>query len=177
MWALSIYIYILFPGLRRVFSINVWLWISLDVLDFWSDEHFHLCRSSVDLHPLKYIVDMGGFGHLRDFCNFWTRELHLNSSYGLGILRQPFRTMSCRKCGSKINVGMSGIFLKFVIFLASKKFSGKIRTPLICRMTPPALYLKCNRQLIMLFNGQSCTLWVSKTPFRPFLGVRNYPNF
>ena len=104
------------------------------------------------------IVDMGGFGHLRDFCNFWTRELHLNSSYGLGILRQPFRTMSCRKFGSKINVGMSGIFFKFVIFLASKKFLGKIRTPLICRMTPPALYLTCNRQLIMLFNGQSCTL-------------------
>ena len=47
-----------------------------------------------------YIVDMGGFGHLMDFCNFWTRELHLNSSYGLGILRQPFRTMSCRKFGS-----------------------------------------------------------------------------
>ena len=46
------------------------------------------------------IVDMGGFGHLMDFCNFWTRELHLNSSYGLGILRQPFRTMSCRKFGS-----------------------------------------------------------------------------
>ena len=43
---------------------------------------------------------MGGFGHLMDFCNFWTRELHLNSSYGLGILRQPFRTMSCRKFGS-----------------------------------------------------------------------------
>ena len=47
-----------------------------------------------------HIVDMGGFGHLMDFCNFWTRELHLNSSYGLGILRQPFRTMSCRKFGS-----------------------------------------------------------------------------
>ena len=57
-----------------------------------------------------YIVDWGGFGHLRNFCHFWTRELHLNSSYGLGILRQPFRTMSCRKSGSKINVGMSGIF-------------------------------------------------------------------
>ena len=93
---------------------------------------------------------MGGFGHLRDFCNFWTRELHLNSSYGLDILRQPFRTMSCGKFGSKINVGMSGIFFKFVIFLASKT--------LICKMTPPALYLKCNRQLIMVFNGQSCTL-------------------
>ena len=24
----------------------------------------------------------------------------------------------------------------------------------------------------MVFNGQSCTLRVSKTPFRPFLGVR-----
>ena len=65
------------------------------------------------------IADWGEFGHFRDFCNFWTRELHLNSSYGLGILRQPFRTMSCRKFGSKINVGMSGISLKFVIFLAS----------------------------------------------------------
>ena len=29
-----------------------------------------------------YIADWGEFGHLRDFCNFWTRELHLNSSYG-----------------------------------------------------------------------------------------------
>ena len=56
------------------------------------------------------IVDWGGFGQLRNFCNFWTRKLSLNSSYGLGILRQPFRTMSCRKCGSKINVGMSGFF-------------------------------------------------------------------
>ena len=64
------------------------------------------------------IVDWGGFGQLRNFCNFWTRKLSLNSSYGLGILtlRQPFRTMSCRKFGSKINVGMSGFFFKFVIF-------------------------------------------------------------
>ena len=28
------------------------------------------------------IVDWGKFGQLRDFCNFWTRELHLNSYYG-----------------------------------------------------------------------------------------------
>ena len=82
--------------------------------------HFHFLLNL----GIMFIVDMGGFGHLRDFCNFWTRELHLNSSYGLGFLRQPFRTMSCRKFGSKINVGMSGIFLKFVIFLASKKFLG-----------------------------------------------------
>ena len=47
------------------------------------------------------------------FVYLHTRELHLNSSYGLGILRQPFRTMSCRKFGSTINVGMSGIFLTF----------------------------------------------------------------
>ena len=56
---------------------------------------------------LPNIVDWGGFGQLRNFCNFWTRKLSLNSSYGMGILRQPFRTMSCRKFGSKI---MSGFF-------------------------------------------------------------------
>ena len=54
-----------------------------------------------------YIVDWGGFGQLRNFCNFWTRKLSLNSSYGLGILRQPFRTMSCRKFRSKINLGIA----------------------------------------------------------------------
>ena len=71
------------------------------------------------LGPISYIVDWGGFGQLRNFCNFWTRKLSLNSSYGLGILRQPFRTMSCRKFGSKINVGMLGFKKKCVIFLAS----------------------------------------------------------
>ena len=69
--------------------------------------------------PSNDIVDWGGFGQLRNFGNFWTRKLSLNSSYGLGILRQPFRTMSCRKFGSKINVGMSGFKKKIVIFLAS----------------------------------------------------------
>ena len=70
------------------------------------------------------IVDRGEFGHLRDFCSFWTRELHLNSSYGLGILRQPFRTMSSRKFGSKINVGMSRIFLKICYFFGLLEIFG-----------------------------------------------------
>ena len=64
-------------------------------------------------------VNWGKFGQLRNFCHFLTRELHLNGSDSLGILRQPFESLSCRKCGSNINVVMSEIIFNLVNFLAS----------------------------------------------------------
>ena len=52
--------------------------------------------------------------------------MHLNGSDSLGILRQPFGSISCRKYASKINVGMSRIFFCLVIvnFLGFLEISG-----------------------------------------------------
>ena len=53
------------------------------ILDYYSIRRVRVCTKILarQVSPRSYETRF-----LRDFCNFWTRELHLNSSYGLGIL-------------------------------------------------------------------------------------------
>ena len=76
------------------------------------------------------IVDWGKFGQLRDFCNFWTRELHLNSYYGgwpgnlLTTFGCPAETVDLRSTWDCQE------FLKnFVIFWLFRNFWGKFGHP------------------------------------------------
>ena len=67
------------------------------------------------------IVDWGKFGQLiRDFCNFWTRELHLNSYYGgwPGDLKTTFgcpaETVDQDQRGNVRNLKKTLLFLGFL---------------------------------------------------------------
>ena len=59
-----------------------------------------------------YIVDMGEFGHLMDFCSFWTRELHVKQFLILwaGYLKTTFSNIVLQKiwildqCGNVRNL-------------------------------------------------------------------------